>query len=609
MTAAERRTAVLAAAITEFARSGYAGTSTDAIATRAGISQPYLFRLFGTKKDLFVATYDLVADRIIAAMTRAGQGLDGHEALEAMGLAYAELLQDPELLQVQLHGFAAAPGDPDIAASCRRTFEVLWQLVHERTHLSEDEILEFFAMGMMMNVMSAIDLLSIPEHGPRACASARRRSRHPGHDPEPSRTSASPSQDTDHGGIRMNQPFTVPLFLPRRVSEHSQSNRRGATRRTPWAPDQGLERPHRPVPVRPSPDLRLPQCGHARRRSGQGPERRARIGRIGRRGPAYRVDRPAAGISGAGEARWRAVWAVVITGLALFMASLDNLVVSTALPVIRVHLHAGLSGLEWTVNAYTLTFAVLLLPAAALGERFGRRRIFVAGIALFTAASAVAALAPSIAVLIAARALQGGGRGDDHAAVADPAQRGRPARAPQRRPRHVGRHRRRGRRHRPAGRRRGHQRLGLAVHLLAQRARRAGAACPWPGGGWPSPGATPPPSTWSGWVWSALGLFGVVLGLVRGNAHGWTPHRRCSPRSWSASAALAAFVAWELRSDHPMLDIRLFPHRGFAAVNVTAMLFSFGMFGSIFFLTPVPPDGAGLLALWRPASGSCRGRP
>src|SRR5580698_6703867 len=91
-----------------------------------------------------------------------------------------------------------------------------------------------------------------------------------------------------------------------------------------------------------------------------------------------------------------AVWAIIITGLALFMASLDNLVVSTALPVIRVHLHAGLSGLEWTVNAYTLTFAVLLLSAAAVGERLGRRRVFTAGIALFTVASAVAALAPSI---------------------------------------------------------------------------------------------------------------------------------------------------------------------------------------------------------------------
>ena len=164
MTASERRTTVLAAAITEFARSGYAGTSTEAIATRAGISQPYLFRLFGTKKDLFIATYELVSDRIIAAMTRAGTGLEGEEAMSAMGEAYTELLQDPELLQVELHGFAAAPGDADIAATCRRTFEVLWHLVHERTDVSDEEILHFFAMGMMMNVMSAIDLLSVHEH-------------------------------------------------------------------------------------------------------------------------------------------------------------------------------------------------------------------------------------------------------------------------------------------------------------------------------------------------------------------------------------------------------------------------------------------------------------
>jgi AcrR family transcriptional regulator len=164
MTASERRTAVLAAAITEFARSGYAGTSTDAIASRAGISQPYLFRLFGTKKDLFIATYELVSDRIIAAMTRAGTGLEGEEAMRAMGDAYTGLLQDPEILQVELHGFAAAPGDPDIAATCRQTFEVLWHLVHERTQLPDEEILQFFSMGMMMNVMSAIDLLSVHEH-------------------------------------------------------------------------------------------------------------------------------------------------------------------------------------------------------------------------------------------------------------------------------------------------------------------------------------------------------------------------------------------------------------------------------------------------------------
>src|SRR5581483_6101255 len=87
-------------------------------------------------------------------------------------------------------------------------------------------------------------------------------------------------------------------------------------------------------------------------------------------------------------------WTFAITSLALFMVTLDNLVVTTAIPVIRRDLHAGLSGLEWTVNAYTLTFAVLLLTGAALGDRFGRRRLFAIGIGIFTAASAAAALAP-----------------------------------------------------------------------------------------------------------------------------------------------------------------------------------------------------------------------
>src|SRR5438105_10661010 len=86
------------------------------------------------------------------------------------------------------------------------------------------------------------------------------------------------------------------------------------------------------------------------------------------------------------------VWTLAITSVALFMVSLDNLVVTTALPVIRRQLHASISQLEWTVNAYTLTFAVLLLTGAALGDRFGRRRLFVLGVLLFTGASAFAAL-------------------------------------------------------------------------------------------------------------------------------------------------------------------------------------------------------------------------
>src|SRR5258708_24388135 len=107
--------------------------------------------------------------------------------------------------------------------------------------------------------------------------------------------------------------------------------------------------------------------------------------------------------------RSRTVWTFAITSAALFMASLDNLVVTTALPSIRAHLHASLAGLQWTVNAYTLTFAVLLLTGATLGERYGRRRMFVAGLGLFTLGSAAAALAPSIGFLIASRAVQGGG--------------------------------------------------------------------------------------------------------------------------------------------------------------------------------------------------------
>src|SRR3954453_21741163 len=101
------------------------------------------------------------------------------------------------------------------------------------------------------------------------------------------------------------------------------------------------------------------------------------------------------------------VWTFIITSVALFMVTLDNLVVTTALPVIRVDLHSGLSGLEWTVNAYTLTFAVLLLTGAALGDRFGRRLMFTIGLSIFTLASAAAALAPTIGALDAARALQG----------------------------------------------------------------------------------------------------------------------------------------------------------------------------------------------------------
>src|SRR6201985_1943794 len=108
-------------------------------------------------------------------------------------------------------------------------------------------------------------------------------------------------------------------------------------------------------------------------------------------------------------------WTLVIVSLGLFMVVLDNLVINVALPSIHRQLGASIQALEWTVNAYVLSYAVLLLTGSAIGDRFGRKRMFAAGIALFTASSAAAALAPTIGLLIAARAVQGVG-----AAIATP---------------------------------------------------------------------------------------------------------------------------------------------------------------------------------------------
>ncbi len=109
------------------------------------------------------------------------------------------------------------------------------------------------------------------------------------------------------------------------------------------------------------------------------------------------------------RARSNALWTFVVTSMALFMVALDNLVVTTALPVIKADLGASLADLQWMVNAYTLTFAVLLITGAALGDRFGRKRVFLIGMGIFIGGSALAALAPSTDVLILARAIQGVG--------------------------------------------------------------------------------------------------------------------------------------------------------------------------------------------------------
>lgn len=168
LTADERRRAVLTVAVTEFARGGYAGTSTETIADRAGISQPYLFRLFGTKRDLFVATIGLMQDRIETVFTGAADDLHGYDALVAMGQAYRELLAERDLLLLQLHSYAAAD-DPAIRAAARACLRHLWAVVQRLTGLPDEAVRAFFALGMLHNVLAAVDAADVDESWARAC--------------------------------------------------------------------------------------------------------------------------------------------------------------------------------------------------------------------------------------------------------------------------------------------------------------------------------------------------------------------------------------------------------------------------------------------------------
>src|SRR4051794_29920674 len=286
---------------------------------------------------------------------------------------------------------------------------------------------------------------------------------------------------------------------------------------------------------------------------------------------------------------------LAVVSVALFMVTLDNLVVSTALPTIRVDLGAGLEALEWTVNAYTLTFAVLLLPAAALGDRFGRRRTFLLGLGLFTTASALAALAPGTGALIAARALQGAG-----AAVVAP----------------------------------------LSLTLLSEAfppAKRGVALGIWSGvsglgvalgplvGGLVVDGLSWQFVFWinvpvglalipvarrvltesygpakhldlGGLALGSLGLLGIVFGIVRGNPAGWGSAEVVGSLV-AGALLLVAFVRYEQRVAHPMLPMRFFRSRGFAATNAVSLIMYFGIFGSIFFLTQVFQTAQGYTAL------------
>ena len=276
------------------------------------------------------------------------------------------------------------------------------------------------------------------------------------------------------------------------------------------------------------------------------------------------------------------IWTLAITSVALFMVSLDNLVVTTALPVIRRNLHATISQLEWTVNAYTLTFAVLLLTGAALGDRFGRRRLFAGGLLLFTVASALAALSTSATALDIARALQGIGG----AIVAPLTLTILSAAVP------------RSRRGLALGIWGGVGGLAIAIGPLVGGAIVNGVSWHWifwlnvPIGLVLAPLAlarldeTRGSETGldlPGLALVSTGLLGIVWGLVRGNAHGWTSLGIVLPIV-AGAALVAAFVAWEQRTSAPMLPMTFFRNRTFALTNVASLLMFFGMFGSIFLL-------------------------
>ena len=275
-------------------------------------------------------------------------------------------------------------------------------------------------------------------------------------------------------------------------------------------------------------------------------------------------------------------WTLAIVSVGLFMTTLDNLVVTTALPSIRRSLGASIQSLEWTVNAYTLTFAVLLLTGAALGDRFGRRRMFAIGLSLFTAASAAAALSASTDALIAARALQGFG-----AAIVlpltltllsdavPPARRGM-----------------------ALGIWGGVSGLGVAIGPLVGGAVVSGISWHWifwinvPVGLVLVPLALtrltesrgPAPSLdLRGLALVGPGLLGITYGAIRGQALGWTSATILT--SFSVGIAFViAFVAWELRAPAPMLPMRFFRSRTFAATNGLSLAMYFGVFGSIFLL-------------------------
>jgi EmrB/QacA subfamily drug resistance transporter len=273
---------------------------------------------------------------------------------------------------------------------------------------------------------------------------------------------------------------------------------------------------------------------------------------------------------------------LAVVGIPMFMVTLDNLVVTNALPVIKAELGASLADLQWFVNAYTLSFATLLLTAAAIGDRLGRRRIFLAGIALFTAASAACAMATEPWMLIAARAVQGVG-----AAAVMPLSLTLLAAAVPARLRSAA-----------IGIWGGISGLGIAVGPVVGGAVVDGINWQWifwlnvPIGLLVLPFAARVLAESRGGarrldpvglVLSAAGVLSVVWGVIHGADDGWTSAGVLTTLI-GGTALLAAFVGWERRTPDPMLPLRLFGSRAFSVVNATAFTFAVGVFGSVFLL-------------------------
>lgn len=282
-------------------------------------------------------------------------------------------------------------------------------------------------------------------------------------------------------------------------------------------------------------------------------------------------------------ARRRPLWLIMVAvSLPMFMAALDNLVVTNALPVIRTELGASLEQLSWVVNSYTLSFAALIPLAVAVADRCGRRRVFGLGLALFVLASIGCALSGATGLLVSARAVQGAGAAAIMPLSLTLLSTSVPARL------------------RPAaiGIWGGISGLGIALGPLVGGAVVEGlswqvifwlnvplglACLPLIRFALPESRGGPARTDFAGILLSGLGVLAVVYGVVRGNSAGWGS-TEVLVSLLGGAVLLGWFVWWERRSAAPLIPLRLFRNRSFAVATLVGAMFSLGVFGSVFIL-------------------------